>query len=122
MAPSPMTATPITAPRCSSVPPRFQSTDRLIRRVIFWAWANGPRTPMIVAVDLGLMSASMLDRPWEAVLDATAGQGVRWVEACGGGHIPTRHLDPVELAGDAQALRRFAKSLEERELRLSSLA
>jgi sugar phosphate isomerase/epimerase len=68
------------------------------------------------------MSASMLDRPWEAVLDAVVEKGVGWVEACGGGHIPTRHLDPVELAGDREALRRFRASLDDRGLRLSSLA
>lgn len=68
------------------------------------------------------MSASMLDRPWEAVLDAVVAQGVGWVEACGGGHIPTRHLDPVELASDRDALERFRASLDERELRLSSLS
>jgi sugar phosphate isomerase/epimerase len=73
-------------------------------------------------VEIGLMSASMLDRPWEAVLDAAVAQGVRWIEACGGGHIPTRHLDPVELAADPGALARFRASLGERGLRLSSLA
>jgi sugar phosphate isomerase/epimerase len=73
-------------------------------------------------VEIGLMSASMLDRPWEAVLDAVVARGVGWVEACGGGHIPTRHLDPVKLASDDEALRRFRASLDDRELRLSSLA
>jgi sugar phosphate isomerase/epimerase len=68
------------------------------------------------------MSASMLDRPWDAVLDAAAGHGLGWVEACGGGHIPTRHYDPVELAGDPAALRRFRATLDDRGLRLSSLA
>lgn len=73
-------------------------------------------------VDIGLMSASMLDRPWEAVLGAAVEQGVGWIEACGGGHIPTGHLDPVELAGDRIALDRLRKTLDERGLRLSSLA
>jgi sugar phosphate isomerase/epimerase len=49
-------------------------------------------------------------------------QGVRRVEACGGGHIPTRHLDPVALADDRGALERFKETLAARELRLSSLA
>jgi sugar phosphate isomerase/epimerase len=57
------------------------------------------------------MSASMLDRPWEAALDAVVEQGVRWVEACGGGHIPTRHLDPVALADDRAALERFRQTV-----------
>jgi sugar phosphate isomerase/epimerase len=73
-------------------------------------------------VEIGLMSASLLDRPWEAALDAVTRQGVRCVEACGGGHIPTRHLDPVALAGDREALARFRASLEDRELRLIALA
>jgi sugar phosphate isomerase/epimerase len=68
------------------------------------------------------MSASMLDRPWEAVLDAVVAQGVSWVEACGGGHIPTRHFDPVALAADRDARARFRASLDDRGLRLSSLA
>jgi len=68
------------------------------------------------------MSASMLDRPWEAALDAAVERGVGWVEACGGGHIPTRHFDPVELAGDGRALVRFRETLEARDLRLSALA
>ncbi len=68
------------------------------------------------------MSASMLDRPWEVVLDAVVAQGVRWVEACGGGHIPTRHFDPARLVSDPSALARFRASLDDRELRMSSLA
>jgi sugar phosphate isomerase/epimerase len=68
------------------------------------------------------MSASMLDRSWEAMLDAAAARGVRQIEACAGGHIPTHHYDPVELAGDAEALRRFRATLEDRELRLCSFS
>lgn len=68
------------------------------------------------------MSASMLDRSWEAVLDAASDHGVGWIEACGGGHIPTRHFDPVELARDGAALDRFRMGLEARELRLCSFA
>jgi sugar phosphate isomerase/epimerase len=74
------------------------------------------------AVQIGLMSASMLDRPWDEMLDAMAAQGVCWVEACGGGHIPTRHFDPVALVRDGDARARFVASLRERELRLSSLS
>jgi sugar phosphate isomerase/epimerase len=73
-------------------------------------------------MEIGLMSASMLDRPWEAALDAAVAQGVRQVEACGGGHIPTRHFDPVELAADRSALERFRRSLGARELSLSAFA
>ena len=74
------------------------------------------------AVEIGLMSASMLDRPWEAVLDAVAAKGVQWVEACGGGHIPTRHFDPAELVEDGDALARFEAALADRGLRISSLS
>jgi sugar phosphate isomerase/epimerase len=73
-------------------------------------------------VEIALMTASMLDRPWEAALDAAVAQGVRWIEACGGGHIPTLHFDPVLLDSDREQLKRFTASLEERELRLSAFA
>jgi sugar phosphate isomerase/epimerase len=86
------------------------------------AWAGLARVRRIDAVEIGLMSASMLDRPWEAVLDAAAAHGVRWIEACGGGHIPTRHFDPAELVEDREALARFEASLAERGLRLGALS
>lgn len=69
-----------------------------------------------------LMSASMLDRSWEAMLDAAAALGIGQIEACGGGHIPTLHYDPVRLAADAGELRRFQATLSERELRLCSFS
>jgi sugar phosphate isomerase/epimerase len=68
------------------------------------------------------MTASMLDRPWEAALDAAVARGVRWIEACGGGHIPTLHFDPVRLDADREQLQRFRATLEERELGLSAFA
>jgi sugar phosphate isomerase/epimerase len=73
-------------------------------------------------VELALMSASMLDRSWEAMLDAAVSRGVGQIEACAGGHIPTGHYDPISLAGDSDALERFRASLEERELRLCSFS
>ncbi|MBA3263485.1 MAG: sugar phosphate isomerase/epimerase [Thermoleophilaceae bacterium] len=73
-------------------------------------------------VELALMSASMLDRPWEAMLDAAVSRGVRQIEACAGGHIPTHHYDPVRLAADGDALERFRATLEDRELRLCSFS
>ena len=88
----------------------------------FLASARERDAPTIGVVDIGLMSASMLDRPWEEVLDAAVAQEVGWVEACGGGHIPTRHFDPVELARDSAALGRFKATLEQRGLRVGSLA
>ena len=68
------------------------------------------------------MSASMLDRPWEAMLDAAVALGIGQIEACGGGHIPTLHFDPVRLASDPDELRRFRASLEERELSLCAFS
>jgi sugar phosphate isomerase/epimerase len=68
------------------------------------------------------MSASMLDRSWEAMLDAAASRGVRRIEACGGGHIPTHHYDPIELVADRGALDRFRRTLAERELELCSFS
>jgi sugar phosphate isomerase/epimerase len=76
----------------------------------------------IDGVEIALMSASMLDRSWDATLDAAAAHGIRQIEACAGGHIPTVHYDPVRLADDAEALARFRASLDERELRLCSLS
>jgi sugar phosphate isomerase/epimerase len=73
-------------------------------------------------VEVALMSASMLDRPWDAVLDAAVARDVRWIEACGGGHIPTGHVDPVQLARDPAECRRFAATLEERGLRISAFS
>jgi sugar phosphate isomerase/epimerase len=68
------------------------------------------------------MSASMLDRSWEATLDAAVARGIRQIEACGGGHIPTYHFDPRELAASADALAHFRSTVEERELELCSFS
>lgn len=68
------------------------------------------------------MSASMLDRSWEEMLDAARARGIGQIEACAGGHIPTHHYDPVGLAEDADALARFRATLEDRELTLCSLS
>jgi len=73
-------------------------------------------------MEIAFMSASMLDRSWEATLDAAVDCGVSVIEACGGGHIPKRHFDPLELASSADALARFTSSLEQRELRLCALS
>jgi sugar phosphate isomerase/epimerase len=81
-----------------------------------------PYRPRIARVEVALMSASMLDRPWEAMLDAAVALGIRQIEACGGGHIPTLHYDPIRLAGDADELARFRASLEHRELSLCAFS
>jgi sugar phosphate isomerase/epimerase len=73
-------------------------------------------------VELALMSASMLDRSWEAMLDAAVACGIGQIEACAGGHIPTRHYDPRELSADGDALARFRSTLDERELELCSFS
>jgi sugar phosphate isomerase/epimerase len=74
------------------------------------------------AVELALMSASMLDRPWEAMLDAAVAHGISQIEACGGGHIPTLHYDPVELSRDSEKLARFEGSVLERSLSLCAFS
>jgi sugar phosphate isomerase/epimerase len=68
------------------------------------------------------MSASMLDRPWEAMLDAAVACGIGQIEACGGGHIPTLHYDPISLASAPEQLARFRAGLEERELSLCAFS
>jgi sugar phosphate isomerase/epimerase len=101
-------------------PAGYSQTIEAVGQKAASAWRGA--SPRIGAVEIGLMSAGMLDRPWEAALDAAVAQGVRWIEACGGGHIPTRHLDPVALADDRGALERFNETLEARGLRVCSLA
>jgi sugar phosphate isomerase/epimerase len=73
-------------------------------------------------MELALMSASMLDRSWEDMLDAAVAHGVGQIEACAGGHIPTAHYDPRSLAADGEAVRRFRATLEERGLGLCSFS
>jgi sugar phosphate isomerase/epimerase len=73
-------------------------------------------------VEIALMSASMLDRSWERMLDAAVAYGITQIEACAGGHIPTVHYDPVRLARDPDGLARFRASLEERGLSLCAFS
>jgi sugar phosphate isomerase/epimerase len=73
-------------------------------------------------VEIALMSASMLDRPWERVLDAAVAHGIGQIEACAGGHIPTVHFDPIRLARDTDALARFRESIERRGLSLCAFS
>jgi sugar phosphate isomerase/epimerase len=73
-------------------------------------------------MDIALMSASMLDRSWEAMLDAAVSHRIRWIEACGGGHIPTVHYDPVRLVRDPDELARFRETLEARGLSLCAFS
>jgi sugar phosphate isomerase/epimerase len=65
-------------------------------------------------MEIALLTASMLDRPWESVLNAATRHGIRLIEACGGGHIPKVHYDPVRLASDEAAFENFRRSLDER--------
>jgi sugar phosphate isomerase/epimerase len=73
-------------------------------------------------MDIALMSASMLERPWEAVLDTALEHGVTVVEACAGGHIPKHHYDPTELASDDAAFERFAETLASRGMTLCAMS
>jgi sugar phosphate isomerase/epimerase len=72
-------------------------------------------------VEVGMCMASLLDRGWEAALDATLELGVRSVEATGGGHVPYRHLDPKELAGNPAARRDFVAPVEARGMTIAAL-
>jgi sugar phosphate isomerase/epimerase len=71
---------------------------------------------------IALMSASILDRSWEDMLDAAAAEELRHIERCGGGHIPTLHFDPSELLVDRDALKRFTVTLKDREMELCSFS
>jgi sugar phosphate isomerase/epimerase len=71
---------------------------------------------------IALMSASMLDRSWEATLDAAAAHDVHLIEACSGGHIPKRHYDPIQLVTDDTAFDAFCSSLDNRGLSLCGLS
>ena len=72
-------------------------------------------------MELGLCSVSLLDRSWEDVLDTVARYGLHWIEANAGGHIPKDHFDPVELANNKEALKRFADSLGRRNIQIAAL-
>lgn len=73
-------------------------------------------------MDIALMSASMLDRSWEEMLEAATRHGVLMVEACSGGHIPKRHYDPLELVNSPSKLDRFRESLASRGMSLCALS
>ena len=71
---------------------------------------------------IALMTASFLDRSWQDVLDLAAQAGVDRLEACGGGHIPTTHFDPVRLAGDKAVRNAFVAGLQAKELSICALS
>lgn len=70
---------------------------------------------------IGMCMASLLDRDWEAALDATCALGVGSVEPMGGGHVPRRHVDPVALAGSDAARRALMDPVRERGLEVAAL-
>ena len=71
-------------------------------------------------MEIALMAASMLERSWEEMLDSCKKHGIRLVEACGGGHIPKVHYDPVKLASSPADFEAFKRSLDEREMQICS--
>ena len=73
-------------------------------------------------MDLGLVLVCYFDRSWEGALDAVVAQGLRYIEPCGGGHIPKVHYDPQRLAVDADALAEFRESISSRGLEICALA
>ena len=66
------------------------------------------------------MAASMLERSWEQMLDSTKQHGLSLIEACSGGHISKAHYDPICLASDQSEFDAFGRSLEEREMRITT--
>ncbi len=64
------------------------------------------------------MLVSLCDLSWEEALDAAKSHGFRLIEACGGGHIPKVHYDPIHLASDASALEKFQESVASRGLQI----
>lgn len=73
-------------------------------------------------MDLGLVLVCYFDRAWDEALDAVVAEGLRYVEPCGGGHIPKVHYDPQRLAADAEALAEFKESIGSRGLEICALA
>ncbi len=71
-------------------------------------------------MEIGLCSLSLLDRGWDEALDTLVANGVRWIEADAGGHIPKQHYDPHALLADPGALERFRDSLESRGIRIAA--
>jgi sugar phosphate isomerase/epimerase len=71
-------------------------------------------------MELGLCSVSLLDRTWEQALDALSRNGIRWVEANAGGHIPKDHFDPSQLLVDEKALARFTDALAQRGIGIAA--
>jgi sugar phosphate isomerase/epimerase len=68
------------------------------------------------------MAASFLSRPWEEALDRALGADITHVEACGGGHIPRNHVDPVLLSRDSTAREGFQESVTSRGMTLSAIS
>jgi sugar phosphate isomerase/epimerase len=76
----------------------------------------------VTSPEIAFMTASMLDRSWDEALDAARRNDIALIEACGGGHIPKRHFDPVALAADSEARERFRASLDSRGQRVCAFS
>jgi sugar phosphate isomerase/epimerase len=72
-------------------------------------------------MELSVTSVSLLDRTWEQALDTLASHGIRWIEANAGGHIPKDHFDPIMLVRSKEATKRFAATLDERNIGIAAL-
>jgi sugar phosphate isomerase/epimerase len=71
---------------------------------------------------IGVFTALYGALPLEEALDRIAALGVRTVELGAGGYIGIAHCDPEVLLADADALKRFRRTLEEREIGISALS
>jgi sugar phosphate isomerase/epimerase len=72
-------------------------------------------------MDVGLYTDSLSELSFERALDVAADAGVRSIEIATGGQSTAPHLAIDDLLGDAAARARFARTFEERGLRIAAL-
>jgi sugar phosphate isomerase/epimerase len=71
---------------------------------------------------LGVFTALYHDLPLEQALDRIGALGVRTVELGTGNYVGNGHADPDALRGDAAALARLRRALDDREMAVSALS
>lgn len=72
-------------------------------------------------MEAGLVLDPRLDRPWAEALDLAVRNDLKFVEPCGGGHVPKSYVDPILLSKNADALAEFSESIVSRGLSIASL-
>lgn len=73
-------------------------------------------------MDIGIFIALFANRPFEEVLDYVAANGCDAIEIGAGAYPGKSHCKPAELLADATARKRWAKSIADRDLRISALS